>query len=58
MKVKLILLTASHDLHENRFDFKDFFIRVEGEDLKLDNDLVNILYPFLKENVKDFKVNL
>jgi hypothetical protein len=31
-------------------------LRVEGEDIRLDNDLINILAVFLKENVKDIKV--
>ena len=41
---------------ETKIDFKDYMIRVEGDDIRLDNDLINILYAFLKENVKDLKV--
>ena len=50
--------TASGEVVETRLDFKDFLIRVEGEDIKLDHDLANILHAFLRENVKDLKVNL
>ena len=53
---KTNLNSASNDQFETRFDFRDFLIRVEGEDIKLDNELANILYPYLKENVKDIKV--
>lgn len=58
MKVTLNLHIASNDQLDTKIDFKDFLIRIEGEDIKLDNELANILYPFLKENVKDSKVRI